>query len=68
MFEAYQNNLAKAVEWLYATFEKTLKRDFNDAEEATLDLAKQLRHHRMEIFMKEIGPKVYLPNVAIDTG
>ncbi|XP_037926558.1 uncharacterized protein LOC119661329 isoform X2 [Hermetia illucens] len=68
VFEAYQNNLAKAVEWLYATFEKTLKRDFNDAEEATLDLAKQLRHHRMEIFMKEIGPKVYLPNVAIDTG
>ncbi|XP_013103027.1 uncharacterized protein LOC106084098 [Stomoxys calcitrans] len=50
VFIAYESNVSKASTWLYETFNKTLRPDFERAEERVKDLAKTLRDHREEIF------------------
>lgn len=50
VFIAYESNVSKASAWLYDTFSKTLRNDFDKAEETVRNLAKTLRDHREEIF------------------
>ncbi|XP_037811207.1 uncharacterized protein LOC119603290 [Lucilia sericata] len=50
VFLAYESNISKASAWLYETFNKTLRHDFDRAEETVRNLAKNLRDHREEIF------------------
>ncbi|KAI8125009.1 hypothetical protein CVS40_4792 [Lucilia cuprina] len=50
VFLAYESNISKASAWLYETFNKTLRHDFDRAEETVSNLAKNLRDHREEIF------------------
>jgi len=42
--------MSKTCTWLYDTFNKTLRRDFDKAEEVVRRLAQTLREHREEIF------------------
>lgn len=50
VFVAYESSMAKASAWLYETFNKTLRQDFDRSEETVKNLAKTLRDHREEIF------------------
>ncbi|XP_061386044.1 uncharacterized protein LOC133320967 [Musca vetustissima] len=50
VFVSYESNISKASAWLYETFNKTLRQDFERAEERVKTLAKNLRDHREEIF------------------
>ncbi|KAM7352420.1 BH3-only protein sayonara isoform 2-T2 [Cochliomyia hominivorax] len=50
VFSTYESNTSKASAWLYETFNKTLRQDFDRAEETVRNLAKTLRDHREEIF------------------
>ncbi|XP_075152129.1 BH3-only protein sayonara [Haematobia irritans] len=50
VFTAYESNVSKASAWIYETFNKTLRPDYDRAEERVKDLAKTLRDHREEIF------------------
>lgn len=50
VFISYESNISKALSWLHETFNKTLRHDFDRAEETVSALAKTLRDHREEIF------------------
>ncbi|XP_054744673.1 uncharacterized protein LOC129249074 [Anastrepha obliqua] len=50
VFASFESNISKASMWLYEMFNKTLRQDFNKAEETVRNLAKTLRDHREEIF------------------
>lgn len=50
VFVSYESNMSKASTWLYETFNKTLRQDYDRAEERVKNLAKTLRDHREEIF------------------
>ncbi|XP_037958695.1 uncharacterized protein LOC119688115 [Teleopsis dalmanni] len=47
---AYESNMSKGSTWLYETFNKTLRKDFDKAEETVRNLSKTLREHREEMF------------------
>lgn len=51
VFVAYESCISKASTWLYETFNKTLRQDFDRAEGTVHNLAKTLRDHREEIFL-----------------
>lgn len=46
VFVAYESNISKASAWLYETFNKTLRHDFDRAEETVRNLAKTLRDRK----------------------
>lgn len=50
MFTSYESNMSKTCTWLYDTFNKTLRKDFDKAEDTVRRLAKTLREHREEVF------------------
>ncbi|XP_034097894.1 uncharacterized protein LOC117563607 isoform X1 [Drosophila albomicans] len=50
VFNSYESSMSKTCTWLYETFNKTLRRDFDKAEQAVRRLAQTLREHREEIF------------------
>ncbi|XP_030383123.1 uncharacterized protein LOC115630629 [Scaptodrosophila lebanonensis] len=50
VFANYESNISKTSTWLYDTFNKTLRKDFEKAEDTVKRLAKTLREHRDEIF------------------
>ncbi|XP_068141629.1 uncharacterized protein synr [Drosophila tropicalis] len=50
VFTSYEANMSKTCTWLYDTFNKTLRQDFDKAEVTVSRLAKTLRQHREEIF------------------
>ncbi|EDW77600.2 uncharacterized protein Dwil_GK24472 [Drosophila willistoni] len=50
VFTSYEANMSKTCTWLYETFNKTLRQDFDKAEVTVSRLAKTLRQHREEIF------------------
>ncbi|KAH8402930.1 hypothetical protein KR222_000470, partial [Zaprionus bogoriensis] len=50
VFSSYEANISKTCTWLYDTFNKSLRKDFDKAEETVRRLAKTLREHREEIF------------------
>lgn len=50
VFSSYESNISKTCTWLYDTFNKTLRGDFDKAEETVRRLARTLREHREEIF------------------
>ncbi|CAD6999314.1 unnamed protein product [Ceratitis capitata] len=50
VFTSFESNMSKASMWLYEMFNKTLRQDFDNAEEKVRNLAKTLRDHREEIF------------------
>nr|XP_014089593.2 uncharacterized protein LOC106617117 [Bactrocera oleae] len=50
VFTSFESNTSKASMWLYEMFNKTLRHDFDKAEETVRQLAKTLRDHREEIF------------------
>ncbi|XP_029409275.2 uncharacterized protein LOC105233301 isoform X1 [Bactrocera dorsalis] len=50
VFISFESNASKASTWLYEMFNKTLRHDFDKAEETVRHLAKTLRDHREEVF------------------
>ncbi|XP_017858514.1 PREDICTED: uncharacterized protein LOC108610747 [Drosophila arizonae] len=50
VFTSYEVNISKTCTWLYDTFNKTLRSDFDKAEETVRRLARTLRQHREETF------------------
>lgn len=50
VFTSYESNMSKTCTWLYDTFNKTLRKDFDKAEDTVRRLAKTLREHREEVF------------------
>ena len=63
VLEAYQLNTAKAVEWLHDTFQKTLSKDFEDANVNVIELVKKLRQERIKNFSAKVGKKIYIPPI-----
>lgn len=61
VLDAYQNNVNLAVKWLHETFRKTLKVDLNEAENAVIEVAKQLRQERLTHMNRTIGHQTYVP-------
>ncbi|KAJ6647894.1 hypothetical protein Bhyg_03118 [Pseudolycoriella hygida] len=60
VLETFQNNLSLAVVWLFDTFNKTLRKDFNHSEDNVTSLAKELRHERLEFISRTIGTSLYV--------
>lgn len=50
ILEKYIESINKASEWIYETFNKTLKVDFDKAEATVQTLSETLREHRVELF------------------
>lgn len=66
VFQAYEQNIIKAIEWLLETYKRTLKKDLDDAEDAVLTVAKKLRHERLKNFSEIVGNRNYVPNSLRD--
>ncbi|EDV98938.1 GH13328 [Drosophila grimshawi] len=50
VFSSYEANISKTCTWHHDTFHKTLRSDFDKAEETVRGLARTLRDHREEVF------------------
>lgn len=59
VFDAYQSNVKKSMEWLQETYKKTLKKDLDTAEDTVLTIAKQLRQERVKNFSEIVGSRLY---------
>ncbi|CAG9797344.1 unnamed protein product [Chironomus riparius] len=59
VLEAYQTNTAKAVEWLFATYKKTLDEDLTTQIDNIKVLAFRLRRERVRHFKEIVGNKMY---------
>lgn len=59
VLEAYQTNLNSAVKWLHETFQKTLRVDLNEAENAVIEVAKQLRQERLLHMNRTVGNQMH---------
>lgn len=59
VLEAYQMNTAKAVEWLFATYKKTLDEDLTAQIDNIKVLAFRLRRERVRHFKEIVGNKLY---------
>lgn len=62
VFEAYEKNTSKALEWLHETYKRTLKKDLDDAEDSVLGLAKKLRQERLRGFSEIVGNRIHNQN------
>lgn len=62
VMNAYHESLDNSMKWLHETFERTLRKDLNDAENTVLAIAKRLRQHRMNYIQLKVGNKSYTRN------
>lgn len=66
VLNSYQTNVTAAVKWLLETFNRTLKKDLDEAEGAVLSIAKQLRQERLAYMnSSNIGRDMYLASGAV---
>ncbi|XP_065080010.1 uncharacterized protein LOC135702881 [Ochlerotatus camptorhynchus] len=60
VLEGFQANVEKSVEWIYSTYNNTLKKDLNDADQEVISIAKQLREIRQQYINQRMGSKTYV--------
>ena len=60
VIESYQNNVDLALKWIHETFVKTLKKDFKEAENSVLTIAKRLRQERISYMNHTIGNEMFI--------
>lgn len=61
VLDAYQNSLSQAIIWLHEVFERTLKKDLEEAEDEVKSLSLRLRQMRSEYIRTRIGYQRYIP-------
>jgi hypothetical protein len=59
VLEVYQANTAKAIDWIYATYKKTLDEDLSLQKENIKVLGFRLRRERIRHFKEIVGNKLY---------
>lgn len=59
VLESYQSNTAKAIDWLYATYKKSLDEDLTSQIDNIKVLAFRLRRERIRHFKEIVGNKMY---------
>lgn len=62
VLEAYKKNLSDSVAWLNDVFQKTLRKDLQEAEEAVVTLSKKLRQLRSDYIRTKIGYRIQSSN------
>lgn len=62
VLDAFHQGLNKSTIWLHETYQETLKKDFQDAENDVRSLANELRKIRSEYFRTStVGNQPYVP-------
>ncbi|XP_029708670.1 uncharacterized protein LOC109407434 isoform X2 [Aedes albopictus] len=65
VLEGFQANVDKSVKWLHDTFTGTLKKDFDEADQTVISIAKKLREIRKQYVSQRLGHKPYVrPTMA----
>lgn len=62
VFDAYQKSLSQSIIWLHEVFQKTLKKDLQDAENDVKSLSVKLRQIRSDFIRTKVGYRTYVPN------
>lgn len=62
VLNAYHNSLSKSINWLHDVFQKTLKKDIQEAENDVKSLSGKLRKIRSDYIRTKIGYQMYAPN------
>lgn len=60
VLEGFQENVEKSVEWIYSTYNDTLKNDLNVADQEVISIAKQLREIREQYINQRMSSKLYV--------
>lgn len=60
VLEGFQANVEKSVKWLHDTFNETLKKDFDESDQAVISIAKKLREIRKQYITQRMGYKPYV--------
>lgn len=58
VLEAYRKSLIDSVAWLNDVFQKSLRKDLQEAEEVVATLSKELREFRSEYIRRKIGYRI----------
>ncbi|XP_055599512.1 uncharacterized protein LOC129748787 isoform X2 [Uranotaenia lowii] len=60
VLEGFQHNVEKSVQWVHNTYQETLKKDLNEADQNVMLVAKQLREVRKRFLAQRFGAKIYV--------
>ncbi|XP_062551799.1 LOW QUALITY PROTEIN: uncharacterized protein LOC134217055 [Armigeres subalbatus] len=60
VLEGFQANVDKSVKWLHDTFANTLGKDYDEADQEVISLAKKLREIRKQYINQRIGYSLYV--------
>lgn len=63
VINSFQNNTAKALEWLHETYKNSLRKDLDDSDNIVIGLAKHLRDERIKYIKDSVGSQIYVPPV-----
>lgn len=58
VLDAYRNSLSKSLQWLNDTFQTTLKKDLQEAENDVATLSKKIRQLRVEYIQSVAGRRL----------
>lgn len=62
VLDAYQKSLSQSIIWLHEIYQKTLKKDLQDAENDVKSLSVKLRQIRSDYIRIKVGYRTYIPN------
>lgn len=62
ILDVYHRNTIKALEWVHDTYEKTVQKNFQDAEQNVQEIAKRIRSERLKFIGVSMGRNVGMSN------
>lgn len=62
VLDAYHKSLSQSITWLHDVFQKTLKKDLQEAENDVKSLSGKLRQIRADFIRAKVGHQMYTPN------
>lgn len=66
VISSFQNNTAKALEWLHETYKTTLRKDLDESDNVVVGLAKHLRDERIKYIKESVGNQIYVPAIDVN--
>ena len=60
VLESFKGNVSKAVDWIHATYKKTLDEEIRSQIDAITALSFRLRKERIKHFKNAVGNKLYV--------
>lgn len=61
VLDAYQKSISQSIAWQHDVFQKTLKKDLDEAEQDVSSLAKKLRQIRSDYIRSKVGYRTFMP-------